>query len=218
MPFLKLDGVDYAYNGTKVLKQISLSVETGEKVALVGKSGAGKSTLLKVLYRHQAANSALVPQDHALVKSLSVFHNVYMGRLNQHNAFYNLFNLMRPMAREVAAVKPLLEEMVLDDKMHTPVGELSGGQQQRTAVVRALFQGGQAVMGDEPVSALDPLQSRKVMAAINRRFDTVLMALHDTQLALDFTDRIIGLEDGRVILDEPSASLSLSDLEGLYQP
>ena len=97
MSLFSLRGASLGYDGKPVLHDVSLIIEAGERVALVGPSGAGKSTLLSALYQQQKARTALVPQDGALVKQLSVFHNVYIGRLHRHGAFYNLLNLIRPL-------------------------------------------------------------------------------------------------------------------------
>ena len=86
------------YNGRPVLFDIDLTVRAGERIAVMGRSGAGKSTLLGLLYAQRPADVALVPQASALVKPLSVFHNVYMGRLDRHSTAYNLRNLVWPAA------------------------------------------------------------------------------------------------------------------------
>lgn len=217
MPIFEMRDANIGYNGVSVLKGITLKIEQGERVALVGPSGAGKSTLLTTLYGQQKARSALVPQEFALVKNLSVFHNVYMGRLNRRSGFYNLLNLIHPMSRELAAVAPFLETFGLTEKRDIPVGELSGGQQQRTAVARALFQGGDVLLGDEPVSSVDPLQSRKMLEAINEAYETVVLAMHDVELALRFTGRLIGIKDGRVQFDRPTRGMTANELDGFFR-
>jgi phosphonate transport system ATP-binding protein len=216
MTLFELRNANLGYNGRPVLRDLSLTIGAGERVALVGASGAGKSTLLACLYEQQKARAALVPQESALVKQLSVYHNVYIGRLHRHSAAYNLVNLLRPFRRPVAEVARLLRPLGLEDKLFTPVGELSGGQQQRTAVARALYQGGEALLGDEPVSAVDGVQARAVLGAINEAYATVVLALHDVALALDFTTRIVGLKDGRIVLDAATAGLTVADLNPLY--
>ena len=213
----QLDDVEAGYNGRAVLHGVSLSIKPGERVALVGRSGAGKSTLLTLLYEQRKDRAALVPQEAALVRTLSVFHNVYAGRLDRHGVLYNLANLIRPMRREVSAVRAVAHSLGLSDKLFEPAGELSGGQQQRTAVARALFRGGDALLGDETVSAVDEHQARAVLGAINAAFETVVLAMHDTTLALEFTDRIIGLVHGRVVMDEAAAGLSPADLATLFR-
>lgn len=216
MALLELNGANVGYNGRTVLKNLSLTIDAGERVALVGPSGVGKSTLLNQLHQQGNGRAALVPQDSALVRNLSVFHNVYMGRLNRHSSFYNLINLIRPMGREIAAITPILESFGLEDTFNEPVGELSGGQQQRTAVARALFQGGDVLLGDEPVSAVDVHQARHILKSINESFSTVVLAMHDISLAIAFTDRIVALRDGEIVMDRPTAGMTPEDLDPVY--
>lgn len=211
-----LDKARLGYGGGTVLHEVSFTVHAGERVALVGHSGVGKSTLLGALQAQEPAGTALIPQDTALVKPLSVFHNVYMGRLDRHAGLYNLVNLVRPWGREVALVQAVVTRLGLADKLWSPVGELSGGQQQRTAIARALFQGGRVLLGDEPVSAVDLLQARDILSAINEDFPTVVLAMHDLELAIAFMDRIVALKGGRIVLDQPTAGMQPSDLDGIY--
>jgi phosphonate transport system ATP-binding protein len=217
MALFQFDRASLGYNGRAVVRNLSLSIRAGERVALVGASGAGKSTVIAALYAQQKALTALVPQDGALVKQLSVYHNVYIGRLHRHSGAYNLVNLLRPIHRHVAEVEAILTTLGLAEKLFTAVGELSGGQQQRTAVARALYHGGEVLLGDEPVSAVDGLQSRAVLEAINAAYPTVVLAMHDVALAIEYTGRIIGLKSGEVVLDVPSAGLTPADLTSLYR-
>jgi phosphonate transport system ATP-binding protein len=217
MPLFDLRNAAARYNGAAVLSDITLSIAAGERVALVGPSGAGKSTLLRMLYEQQAKEAALLPQELGLVRVLSVFHNIYMGRLNHHSAWYNFINLVRPMSREVNAMRTITKRLGLEEKLFEPAGELSGGQQQRTAVGRALNQGSKILIGDEPVSAVDEHQSRVVLESINEEHETVLIAMHDITLAIAYTDRIVGLRDGSIVMDQPTAGMVPSDLDDLYR-
>jgi phosphonate transport system ATP-binding protein len=216
MALFDLSEADASYNGNRVLKNVSLSVEAGEKIALVGRSGAGKSTLLRLLYDRHETECALVPQNLGLVSSLSVFHNVFMSRLHKNSTWYNLANLIRPFAKEADRVRAILEKLRLSEKFSTPVGELSGGQQQRTGIARALYQDCAVFLGDEPVSAVDEHQARGVMKNITESHETVILAMHDMQLALQFCTRIIGLKGGQIVLDRPSEGMTPADLHDLY--
>jgi len=200
-----------------VLRDISLNISAGERVALVGESGAGKSTLLSVLQSRYRDNCAFIPQEPGLVRSLSVFHNVYMGSLHRHNTSYNLLNLAWPQRAEIERITPILERLGLYDKIFTRVGELSGGQQQRTGICRAILQGGKAVLGDEPVSAADSHQSRVIMDTLCETFDTVILAMHDVELALQYATRMVGIRDGQIAIDQSTVGLSKQDLDFLYQ-
>lgn len=218
MDLFALQRASLGYGGAAVVHDVTLAIEPGERVAIVGASGAGKSTLLHALYQQQKARTALVPQDGALVKQLSVYHNVYIGRLHRHGSLHNLVNLVRPLRAHVASVTAILEELDMAEKLFTPVGELSGGQQQRTAVARALYHGGEVLLGDEPVSAVDATQARGVLAAIRRACPTVVLVMHDVELALEIATRVIGLRAGRIVLDRPAAGLAAEELADLYAP
>jgi len=213
---IQLQSETASYQGVETLHDIDLQVSKGEKLALVGQSGSGKSTLIKLIYEHYPVNTALVPQDYGLVNNLSVYHNVYIGCLEQHSTLYNLVNLIRPRPDQVEIVRTILVGLQLEDYLFRPVGRLSGGQKQRVAVARSLFQKGHLLLADEPVSSVDEQQSRVVLKQMLNGFSTVVLALHDIQLALAFCDRIIGLEKGRIVLDSPAEALSVKDLLSLY--
>ena len=213
---LSLVNAEVRYQDSVALHSVNLTVQQGEKIALVGRSGSGKSTLLRLIYDALPEQTALVPQDEGLVETLSVFHNVYMGQLAAHSSFYNLLNLIRPIKQRVAEVDAVLAKVELQDKCFERVKQLSGGQRQRTAVARSLYQGGELLLADEPVSAVDETQAGRLLQTLSTEFSTMIVALHDTQLALSHCTRVIGLDDGHIVLDEPSESLSASDLTRLY--
>jgi phosphonate transport system ATP-binding protein len=217
MTLIQLSDEVAGYQGKTILRDLTLSIEAGERIGLVGESGAGKSTLLRLIYERCRDQASLVPQDSGLVQSLSVFHNVYMGRLHLHSVWRNFRNLLKPARDDIAAVRPIVEELRLEEKLFSPVAELSGGQQQRTAVGRALYNTGDVLIGDEPVSAVDEHQARDILSTINDQKKTVVLAMHDRALALEFTDRVVGIRDGRIVLDEATAGMVPSDLDDLYQ-
>jgi len=204
------------YGGRPVLHGIDLTIRTGERIAVLGRSGAGKTTLLNLLYGRLAERVALVPQGSALVKTLSVFHNVYMGRLDRHPTWYNLRTLVWPARRVVGEVAAVLDLVDLRDALFARAGELSGGQQQRASVARALYNGRPVLIGDEPVSALDRVQGADILSRLTSRHETMIVALHDIFLALGHTDRIVVLDSGRIVLDAPSRTLTAADLIPYY--
>lgn len=216
MNLLDLQDARASFGNKQVLGPITLQVAQGERIALVGRSGAGKSTLLSLIYERLRTRAALVPQELGLVPALSVFHNVYMGRLSAHPTWYNIANLVRPFRRELEAVTPILQKLEIAEKLRTSAGALSGGQKQRTAIARALFQDAEILLADEPVSALDGPLAEAVMSAITTQYRTTIIALHDVELALRHTTRVIGIKDGIVALDQPSSRLSPQDLLPLY--
>jgi phosphonate transport system ATP-binding protein len=213
----QLTNANLGYKQSSVLRNISLEINEGERVALVGESGAGKSTLLAALQTQMQNKAALIPQDLGLVHNLSVFHNIYIGRLNSYSSVYNLLNLAWPQRREVQKITPLVEQLGLVDKLFKPTGELSGGQQQRTAICRALFQGGSAIIGDEPVSAVDKHMADIIMKTLIAKFTTVVLAMHDVDLAIKFSTRIIGIKDSAICFDQSTVDLTRQDLDFLYQ-
>jgi len=204
------------YGGRPVLHGIDLTVRTGERIAVLGRSGAGKTTLLNLLYGRLAERVALVPQGSALVKTLSVFHNVYMGRLDRHPTWYNLRTLVWPARRVVGEVAAVLDLVGLRDALFARAGELSGGQQQRASVARAIYNGRPVLIGDEPVSALDRVQGAEILSRLTSCHETMIVALHDIFLAVAHTDRIVVLDSGRIVLDAPSRTLTAADLIPYY--
>ena len=204
------------FGGQVALHPLDLEVRRGERLAVMGRSGSGKSTLLGLIYRRLAQEAALIPQAAALVRPLSVFHNVYMGRLDRGSALHNLRVLAWPRRRELAEVGVVLEQVGLGDKLRAAAGTLSGGQQQRTSVARALYNGRPVLIGDEPVSALDPVQGLQVLQCLAAHHPTPILALHDVRLALGFADRVLVLDAGRIVLDAPAETLRAHDLTPFY--
>ena len=216
MAGLEVSNLSAHYGGERVLGPLSLSLAPGQRIALVGRSGAGKSTLLSLLYDEAGPNTAFLPQDLGLVDTLSVFHNVYMGQLDRHSIAYSLANLLWPLRKPRREINGILETLGMADKLREPTGELSGGQRQRAAVARALYQKADMLLADEPVSALDGPLARRVMDALTQAYPTSVIALHDVDLALAYSDRVIGIQNGVIALDQPSQRLSAADLQPLY--
>ncbi|QDA36597.1 ATP-binding cassette domain-containing protein (plasmid) [Paracoccus liaowanqingii] len=216
---LRLDGADLGYGGAPVLADVRLHVAPGERVALLGRSGSGKSTLLAALHGVAQARGlrvALVPQDAALVPQLSALRNVLMGRLDDHGAWRNLRTLVRPSAPDRAAALADLARVGLTPEADRAVEGLSGGQKQRVALARALHRGGELILGDEPLSAVDPRQSGALAEVLRAAFPTAILALHDVAIARAFATRVIGLRQGRFLFDLPVGDLDATRIEALY--
>lgn len=221
MSLFDLQDVTISYDKTIVLANVSLTINAGERIALLGKSGAGKSTLLRYLYGlssgHTSGQCAWAPQAPALSQSLSVYHNVYMGRLKEYPTWRNLWNLIHPFENNVSDIKRLLDVLRLKEECFNKVNTLSGGQQQRTGLARALYQEKPILLADEPVSAVDEYQAEEIIQCLQSYSHTIILGLHDSYLALNHCDRIIGLKDGKVLVDSPTSQLNISDLACLYQ-
>jgi len=215
MAFL-LEDENFSYSNTLVLKNINLKINKGEKLALLGKSGSGKSSLLKHLFEKQKNNVSYIPQDLSLINKLSVFHNIFMSRLDNHSSIYNLINLFFPFKKEVNEIKILLKALDLEDKIFENVSTLSGGQKQRVAILRAKFNAKRILLADEPVSSLDEYLAKKVLEDFFNTYDTVICTLHNVSYAIEYFDRVIGLKDGEIIINKACSELSNDDRNTLY--
>jgi len=211
-----LENHTISYGKVDILNNINLSIKKGEKVALLGKSGSGKSTLIKNLFNMQKQNTSYIPQELGLVNNLSVFHNVYMALLDENSTLYNIRNLIKPAKSELSNVEDILQKLFLKDKTFSKVLNLSGGQKQRTAIARSLNSNKSILLADEPISALDENLSKIVMDVINQKFETIVCALHNVEVALKNFDRVIGLNQGDIILDKQSKQISTKDTNILY--
>jgi len=211
-----LENHTICYGDINILNNINLEVKEGEKIALLGSSGSGKSTLLKNLYSMEKENTSYIPQELSLVDNLSVFHNIYMALLDTNSTFYNIRNLIKPAKKEIENVEKFLLDLNLEDKIFTKVKELSGGQKQRTAIARSLNTKAQILLADEPISALDERLSAVAVNCMKNKFDTIICALHNVDVALNNFDRVIGLSNGDIVLDKKSSDITSHDTQTLY--
>jgi phosphonate transport system ATP-binding protein len=241
---LVLDDVSRRFANVVAVDGLSLSIEAGSFVGIIGRSGAGKSTLLRLInrlvepssgrivfrgsdvtalrgraLREWRARSAMIFQQFNLVPRLDVLTNVLVGRLSRHATLPSLFKLFTPAERAVAV--ETLERLDLADHAFQRADTLSGGQQQRVAIARALMQEPAILLADEPIASLDPRNATCVMDAldaINReRGLTILCNLHTLDVARQYCSRIIGMAQGRVVFDGAPADLSPGAIQEIYQ-
>ncbi|GAA3915085.1 ATP-binding cassette domain-containing protein [Litoribacillus peritrichatus] len=219
LPIVSIENEQLSYASGKkaqpVLSDLNLTIQAGERIALVGKSGCGKSTLLRHL-RSSLKEPAWCPQDPGLVPMLSVLHNIYMGKLNQYSWITNLFHLIRPSNEIKLDIQAVAQQLEIANLLQNSVDQLSGGQQQRVALGRALYQQSDVFLGDEPLSAVDELQAKRLLDHILSAHETAIIALHDVNLAFSFATRIIGLKDGQIEIDQATTELTPDDLMRLY--
>lgn len=237
--------VQYVSDKPLVLSIESLTIYQGERVALIGPSGAGKTTLLRLLNGYVQPNSGkicilgheidsqnrrktwsrdarqrvgFIFQDFSLIERATVFENVLWGRLGRVHPLRSLFGWF-PKADKQAAMTAIAE-VDLVEQANQRVDTLSGGQQQRVGVARVLAQGADVLLADEPVSNLDPALAEEVLdllAELSRTHDaTLIMSLHQPELAGHFVDRIIGLREGCIIYDQPAANLDETAVKTIY--
>lgn len=239
----EFQSVSVNFGGVAALSGLELSIAKGEHVCLIGPSGAGKTTLLGLLngriqptvgkvivgdrdlmslsnrgLRELRANLAWVPQDLGLVPNLRVNQNVACGRIAQKGTWGLLRSFLVMPKAEREEIYQLLIRLGIGEKLFERVDHLSGGQQQRVAVARALFQKPQAILADEPVSAIDPERARNLMkmltTAAREEGLTLVASLHDVGLAREYFDRVIGLRGGEVVFDGKASD---DEVEKLYR-
>lgn len=216
MTLFQLENTNYFYDDKKILRDIDLTIEQGERVAIIGASGVGKTTLLKLLSKQQTNNIAFCAQGKHLVNNLSAYNNIYMAQLESFSLWKNLFNLIKPNQKALREITPIAESLSIRNKLLFSVNSLSAGQKQRVAIARAFFAKRNIFFGDEITSNLDLELANHVIKELLARHKTCIVALHDRQLALQYFDRIIGLKQGIIAIDTASNKLMLSDLEFLY--
>lgn len=205
------------FGNQTVLAHVQVKLHKGDRIALLGKSGSGKSTLLSALRQAHEAHCAWCPQAPALVPNLSVYHNIYTGGLHRHGGLYNAINLLRPWPGPLSQITDLAGQLGLSGQLHKPAGELSGGQQQRVGLARGAWQQRPWLLADEPVSALDEQQAEQALGWLLDRHQGALVALHHIHLAQNLCNRVLGLKDGRIVLDKPIAQWTPADQQLLYQ-
>lgn len=226
-----------------VLAGVHLRVNHGETVALIGTNGAGKSTLLRCLVRLVEPTSGTVAlagtdvtaaskralrgirrdvgfvfQRFHLIPRLTVFHNVIHGAMGRHGTRCAM-PLTSPAGVRGEAMENL-ERVGLSSYADRRVDTLSGGQQQRVAIARMLMQRPAIILADEPVASLDPVSATAVMELLSsiavERDVTVIMALHQMDLALRYSDRVVGLRDGTVDFDQAASECDATQLAPIF--
>ena len=230
-------------NGTVGLDNVNLTIEQGEFVGIIGLSGAGKSTLLRIInrmhditdgelivnnqevknlkgaeLRHFRRKIGMIFQSFNLVNRTTVIRNVLMAKVPEMSFLRVLFGIFRKEDKLEAL--ECLDKVGILDKAYIRADQLSGGQQQRVALARTLAQNPEIILADEPVAALDPVTAKQVMndfKKINKDMNiSILINIHHVELALEYTDRIIGIRAGKIVYDGPSKDVTPEVLNTIY--
>jgi phosphonate transport system ATP-binding protein len=240
-----LTGVAVRFGDVKALTAVDLTVAPGEMVALVGSSGAGKTTLLRLLngsaraaagavqaggrdlarispreLRRLRAAIGVVHQDLRLVPNLRVSQNVLAGGFGRQGFAGAMRAMLWPRRTDLVRAHEILDRVGIAEKLFHRVDRLSGGQQQRVAIARALYQEPTVLLADEPVASVDPARARDVVALLvdvcRERGLTLVTSLHNLDLARELFPRLVGLREGRIVLDGDPAALPSAAFAGLY--
>jgi phosphonate transport system ATP-binding protein len=191
----------------------SLGPESGEASILGERLVPGRRQR-----REQRRRIGMIYQDFALVERASVFDNVLYGRLGHAHPWLSLLGHFAAEDRERAAAA--IAEVGLQDQAEQRADALSGGQRQRVAIARVLAQEPALILADEPISNLDPALTEDILgllvAACERRGATLIMSLHQPQLARQHGDRAIGISGGKIVLDAPTDRLTSQALHEVY--
>lgn len=241
---IRIDDLSFRHDGgeNRAIDHVSLSIEAGERVALLGPSGAGKTTLLTLLdgrlrdwrgrvsvlgvaYEpHRAlplakrAETGFIFQEFALVERSTVLRNVLNGRLGRMHGWRAL--LGHAAKNDIEVARSALTDCGIADLADRRVDSLSGGQRQRVAIARCLAQNPQLILADEPVSNLDPSRAAEILSlltsAAQARGATTVFSSHQPELARRFADRVIGMRNGRIAFDLATPELTDDATAALY--
>ena len=240
---LRIKNLKKKFKDTVAINKVNLEIEEGKITGIIGRSGSGKSTLLRMInrlieptegtiefndtiitdikgkaLRKWRSECAMIFQQFNLVDRLDVLTNVLIGSLGRNYSFLNLFGYFSK-EEKINALRNL-NRFELTEKSLQRSGTLSGGQQQRVAIARALMQKPKILLADEPISSLDPKNSKRVMddmLKINREDGiTIICNLHSLEIAKKYCDRLIGLSEGEVVFDGKPNELTASISKKLY--
>lgn len=242
---IKFEHVSKVYsNGVKGLDDVTLTIDKGEFVAIIGLSGAGKSTLIRTINKIIDISSGkvmvdkidvsqlkgkelrkfrrkigMIFQSFNLVTRATVIRNVLTAKVPDMPFIKVLFGLFSK--KDKIEALEALDKMGIVEKAFLRSDQLSGGQQQRVALARTLVQNPEIILADEPVASLDPVTAKQVMddfKRINKEMNiSILINIHHVELALEYADRIIGIQDGKIVYDGKAENVNNEILDRIYK-
>jgi phosphonate transport system ATP-binding protein len=240
---LEINNLTKYYKDVRALSDLSLKVKRGEFVSVIGRSGAGKSTLLRCInrmieptsgtvrfdgidmraldhrqLRHARMRIGMIFQHFNLVPRQTVVENVLHGRLGYKNSIQGALGLFTE--EEKAAAYDVLDRLGLVDQLNKRCDELSGGQKQRVGIARALVQDPRLILCDEPIASLDPGSAKIIMDHLRRISSemniTIMMNLHQVDIAIKYSDRIVGIREGEIVFDDEPGRLRKKVVAEVY--
>lgn len=242
---IKLKNLSISYDGKNLaVDNINLHVKEGEVLGIIGSSGSGKSSLIKSINKLVKPTSGsqiiidnedisnynekqlrkirrqigMIFQDYNLVDRISVLENVLISRLGYKSRIETLFSKWTEKEYEIASKS--LRNVELEDKMFVRGDQLSGGQKQRVAIAKALTQRPKIILADEPVASLDLATSEIIMKYFKRVNEkkniTIIINLHDVNLAKKYCSRIIALRKGQIVFDGEAGDINDELLKKIY--
>jgi phosphonate transport system ATP-binding protein len=243
MALLEVAGLSKYYKDVRALSDVSFSVKKGEFVGIIGPSGAGKSTLLRCINRLVDASEGrilfegtdvcqlprrqlrrlrsrigMIFQHYNLVYRLSVVENVLHGRLGYKSDLDGI--LGRYTEKEKERALKIIARLGLEDQLYKRCDTLSGGQKQRVGIARALVQHPHLILCDEPIASLDPGSAKIIMDYLRDICRdlaiTILVNLHQVDVAVKYARRIIGVNSGRIVYDGKPQKLTRKTIYAIY--
>lgn len=242
---LKFSNVTKTYEENQVtaLKDATFDIKEGEFVSIIGPSGSGKSTLLRCINRlidisegnikfleHDVEKAdkkelrdirkevGMIFQNYNLVYRLNILENVLHGRLGYYPTWKSALGLYAD--KDVEKAQSLLDMLGLGDRVYDQCAKVSGGQKQRVGIARALIQDPKLLLADEPIASLDPQSSRVIMEYLKKITKELripcLVNLHQVDVALSYSDRIIGMHQGEIVFNGKPSELSEEMIEKIY--
>lgn len=233
------------YDGkTKALRGVSFDVSEGELVSVIGPSGAGKSTLFRCInkmiepdegssivfdhkeivgmnkkdLRHIRKQIGMVFQHYNLVYRLTAIENVLHGRLGYYSTINGCLSLYS--RKDIHRAMELLDLLGLEERKFFRCSNLSGGQKQRVGIARALIQDPKMILCDEPIASLDPQASKVIMEYLKDISKSMgipcLVNLHQVDVAMNYSDRIVGMSDGEIVFNDTPDKLTQEKIELIY--
>lgn len=230
---LRVDKLDYHIDGTRILNNVSLDVEEGDFVGLIGPNGCGKSTLLKNVYktykpkknavfldgkdvmtltaREMAGEVAVMAQENSVEFDIEVMEMVMYGRYS-HRKF-----LQGERQEDVNICRKCIKEVGLEGYEHRSYLSLSGGEKQRVLLARALVQEGKLIVLDEPTNHLDVRFQYLIMQTLKNQKITIFSSIHDLNIAAMYCDRIILMDKGTIVMTgTPKEVITEENLEAIF--